>query len=232
MLPELVTNSPEMVVALWEMPLGLRSTLANPKSRIFTWPRLVEDVCRLDVAVRDSLVVCSVQRVGNLDADIQYSFNFQPVALDQMPERLPFQQFHCNEGSPVGLVDRVSRLDVRFAVELLRLRLPRHPGHCRAQPTRFHDGYLFHGHVHVWSFFRPASHRQTERHPCASRRDTHRLLLGNRSFPRHGSPASHAHHPRSQYGSRFRPLHGFAHQSTADIAKRESAAHVTTAPAS
>ena len=61
----------------------------------------------------DALRVCGVEGVGDLDAQIEHRFDLQWLASDPVPERLPLQQFHGDEGSPIGLVDFVDRADVR-----------------------------------------------------------------------------------------------------------------------
>ncbi len=72
-----------------------------------------ENVRRFDVAMDDALRVCGVERVGNLDAQIEHCFDLQRLARDAVPECLSLQQFHGDEGSPIGLVDLVDRADVR-----------------------------------------------------------------------------------------------------------------------
>ena len=62
----------------------------------------------------DSLRMCRVERIGNLDAQIENRLDLQRLATDLVSERLPLQQFHGDEGSPIGLVDFVDRADVRM----------------------------------------------------------------------------------------------------------------------
>jgi len=57
--------------------------------------------------------MCRVERVGNLDAQIEHCLDFQRLAIDPMSERLPLQQFHRNERPPIDLIDFVDRADVR-----------------------------------------------------------------------------------------------------------------------
>src|SRR5438552_2739052 len=64
-----------------------------------------EDVRWLDVSMDDALRMCCIERVGNLDAEIEHRFDFQRLAIDLMPERLPLQQFHRNESSTIDLID-------------------------------------------------------------------------------------------------------------------------------
>jgi hypothetical protein len=49
--------------------------------------------------------------VGDTDAQIEHRFDLNGLPLSRA-EGLPFQQFHGDEGSPVGLIDFVYR-DVR-----------------------------------------------------------------------------------------------------------------------
>src|ERR1700687_1372460 len=71
-----------------------------------------KDVRWLDVPMDDALRVCAVERIGDLNAQIEQRFDLQRLAIDGVPERLPHQQFHGNEGSPIDLVDFVDRADV------------------------------------------------------------------------------------------------------------------------
>jgi hypothetical protein len=45
----------------------------------------------------DALRVCGVERIGELDAQIE-PFRSQRLAIYHVPERLPLQQFHGDEG--------------------------------------------------------------------------------------------------------------------------------------
>ncbi len=71
-----------------------------------------EDVCRLDVAMNDSLGVCSVQCVCDLDAQIQHGFNFEGLAGDFMLQRDAFEVLHGDEGLPTLIVNFVDGADV------------------------------------------------------------------------------------------------------------------------
>src|SRR5437867_1468969 len=73
-----------------------------------------EDVRWLDVSMDDALRMCCIERVGNLDAEIEHRFDFQRLAIDYVPERLSVQQFHCDEGSPIDLINLIDRADVRM----------------------------------------------------------------------------------------------------------------------
>src|SRR5689334_8556081 len=61
----------------------------------------------------DALRMSRVEGIGNLDAQIEHRFDLHQLATDYVPECLPFQQFHGDEGSPIGLVNLVDRADVR-----------------------------------------------------------------------------------------------------------------------
>ena len=58
--------------------------------------------------------MCSVESIGDLDAQIEHRFDLQRLASDPVPERLTLQQFHGDEGSSIGLVDFVDGADVRM----------------------------------------------------------------------------------------------------------------------
>ena len=67
------------------------SALARPKSRILAWPRgRDEDVGRLDVAVQDALRVRGVERVRDLDGEIEHRADRQrdgPRSCDRASAR-------------------------------------------------------------------------------------------------------------------------------------------------
>src|SRR3954466_10420837 len=58
--------------------------------------------------------MCSIERVGNLEAEIKHRAGLQRSATDPMPEGLPLQQFHGDEGSPLELIYFVNCADVRM----------------------------------------------------------------------------------------------------------------------
>src|SRR5579864_1387849 len=58
--------------------------------------------------------MCGVKRISNLDPQIEHRFNLQRLAIYHVLERLAFQKLHCDEGSPIGLVDFVNGADVRM----------------------------------------------------------------------------------------------------------------------
>ena len=103
-----------MVAALRATLSGLTDDLRQPEIQNLRLSSIRdEDVRGLDVAVDDALRVGRVQSIGDLDAKIEHSLDLQRLAADPVPERLPLQQFHGDEGSPIGLVNLVDRADVR-----------------------------------------------------------------------------------------------------------------------
>ncbi len=60
----------------------------------------------------DTLRVFGLECIGNLDAQIKHRLDLQRLAIDPVSERLPFQQFHRDQGSPIELVDFMDRADV------------------------------------------------------------------------------------------------------------------------
>ncbi len=72
----------------------------------------------------DTLRVCGIERVGNLKAQIEHRFDFQRLAINLVPERLPLQQFHGNKSSPIRLVNFVDGADVRVVQGGRSLGLP------------------------------------------------------------------------------------------------------------
>jgi hypothetical protein len=64
----------------------------------------------------DSLRMCGVESVGDLNAQIEHGLDLEGFASDQMAQGVSFQQFHGDEGSPVGFVNLVDRADVRVVL--------------------------------------------------------------------------------------------------------------------
>jgi len=60
----------------------------------------------------DPLRMRGVEGVGDLNAQIEYGFNLERLCLNEMAQCPPFQQFHGDEGAPVGLVNLVDRSDI------------------------------------------------------------------------------------------------------------------------
>src|ERR1700746_245573 len=93
--------------------LRLERDLRQPEIEDFRLPSIChEDIRWLDVPVDDSFGMGCVERVRDLDAQIEHLFDFERLTIDLMPEGLPFQQFHGDEGSTIGLVNLMDRADV------------------------------------------------------------------------------------------------------------------------
>ena len=70
---------------------------------------------RLDVAVDDAVAVRGVERVGDLDTEIEQVVERQRTAREPLLQRLAFEQLHHHELLAVVLADVVQRADVRVA---------------------------------------------------------------------------------------------------------------------
>jgi len=62
--------------------------------------------------MNDSFRVRGVERVGDLDAKREQSFQFHDTTGDAVLQRRAFQKLHRNERFPVLLTDVVDRADV------------------------------------------------------------------------------------------------------------------------
>ena len=71
-----------------------------------------EDVRGLDVAMDDALRMRRVQRVSNLNRQLEQHLCFEPLAVDSMLERLTLQQLHDDEPLALVLADLVNGTDV------------------------------------------------------------------------------------------------------------------------
>src|SRR5262249_44595640 len=72
-----------------------------------------EDVRGLDIAVDDSLLVGGPKRIADLYAKIQELAHGQRFVANAVPERLPFQELHHQEGLAVKIADVVNRANAR-----------------------------------------------------------------------------------------------------------------------
>ena len=72
-----------------------------------------EDVSWLDVAVDDTFGVRGIERVGNLQRQIDEAIVRQRFAADRLVERCTFQQLHDDEVLAGVFADVVDRADVR-----------------------------------------------------------------------------------------------------------------------
>ena len=83
-----------------------------------------ENVCGLDVAVQDAILVRGIERVGELDADFHCAWNRQGAAFEQTVQRLAVEEFHHNEGVALAFLDRVNGADARMIQGGSRARFP------------------------------------------------------------------------------------------------------------
>ena len=67
----------------------------------------------LYVPVDDSFRMCGIKGIGSSHAQTEHRLDFQRLASDPVPERVALQQFHGDEGSPIGLVNLMDRGNVR-----------------------------------------------------------------------------------------------------------------------
>ena len=73
-----------------------------------------EDVRGLDVAVNDAFAVSGIERIGNLDAEVEYGFNFQRFAENTMGQRLSLEILHGNKWLAFMLAKIVNGANVRI----------------------------------------------------------------------------------------------------------------------
>src|SRR6266404_8862424 len=64
-----------------------------------------KNICRLDVAVHDSLGMRGVQGVGHLNWQWEQNFSFDRLSVDAVLQRLAIEKFHGNEGLTVVFAD-------------------------------------------------------------------------------------------------------------------------------
>ena len=99
-----------------------------------------EDVRRLDIAMHDALRMCRIERVGDFDAQLDDPVNFERLErmpLDEMFERLPFEQLHHEELLPLVFADVIDRADVRVIQRRRRPSLALKALHGRRVPRQF-----------------------------------------------------------------------------------------------
>src|SRR5271168_5091274 len=82
-----------------------------------------EDIRRLDVTVHDSTRMGGIERVRDLDGDIEQLVSLEGTARNPMLERLAFQQLHSNEMNVFEGINLVDGADVRVVQGRCRPRL-------------------------------------------------------------------------------------------------------------
>src|SRR5712692_7033515 len=71
-----------------------------------------EDVRRLDIPVDNSLGMRGIQRIGNLDSQVEHLIDLEWPPGDEVLERLPLEQLHDDEVVSLVLADLVDGADV------------------------------------------------------------------------------------------------------------------------
>ena len=72
-----------------------------------------ENIRRLDVAMNDSFGVCGIERVGNLDSQLEQRFEFHGPVRDQVLQRRAVEILHHDEWVTVLLPNLMNRANVR-----------------------------------------------------------------------------------------------------------------------
>jgi hypothetical protein len=117
----------------------LRITLASPKSRILVPPFGHEDVRRFDVTMDNALGVCSIQCIGDLDADFQESLQFQRLTCDCILQGLAIEELHSDEGAAFVFANFTNGANVRMVQSRSGTRFPSKTFQClrtTGQPLR------------------------------------------------------------------------------------------------
>ena len=67
-----------------------------------------EDVCRLNVAVDDALLMRRFQRVGDVDSDGGHPIDGKRTLLNQLLQRFAVEELHGDEGSTTFFGDLIN----------------------------------------------------------------------------------------------------------------------------
>jgi len=86
-----------------------------------------EDVGGFDVAVEDALCMRGIERVGDLNAQVEQVFGRQRPRGNAMSQRLALEQLHDDIGLALVFADVVERADVRMVQCGRRARLAAEP---------------------------------------------------------------------------------------------------------
>src|SRR5579864_6526379 len=73
-----------------------------------------ENVRGLDIAMNDALAVSGVERIGNLDAEVEYGFIFQRFAENAVRQRLSLEILHGNKWLALVLPKVVNGTNIRM----------------------------------------------------------------------------------------------------------------------
>jgi hypothetical protein len=73
-----------------------------------------ENVGGFYVAMDDSIAMSCVERVCDLDTQVQQLIKLRQIAFNAMLEGLALEQFHGNKMFPLGLVNLIDGADVRM----------------------------------------------------------------------------------------------------------------------
>ena len=105
---------------------------------------LDEDIGRLDVAMDDAALVCSLQRAGHVDDDAERDVELQtPVALEDALQILSVDQLHDDEVDAIVRAGVIDRRDVRVVKRGRGTRFLAEPRDefgigCKARAEDFH----------------------------------------------------------------------------------------------
>jgi hypothetical protein len=106
------TNGEELRSAVETVPILLACAGREPPDGQLRARLREHDVAGLQIAVGDTLAVRLVQRVGNLDGELQYLLYRQRTFLQPLRQRLAFQILHYEEINSVLMADVVEDADV------------------------------------------------------------------------------------------------------------------------
>src|ERR1700740_1297740 len=73
-----------------------------------------ENISGLDVTVNDATGMSCIERVGDLNGDVENDFKLQQFAIDAVFERGAVEELHCDEVLATFTADVVDCADVRM----------------------------------------------------------------------------------------------------------------------
>src|SRR5205085_2118036 len=87
------------VVRGFEFVGGLRQSLSQPEVQdLYPATFIQADICRLDVAMYDAAAVSSIERIGNLDDDIDDPRDFHRLSRQELVQRVSVHKLHGDKG--------------------------------------------------------------------------------------------------------------------------------------